>query len=247
MNLFGSETKIKDIRTKEKKSAQKWLADTLREPTPTVPTQGVAGLSAAEQQAQQLLGQYADSTPEGMDVLRGFTTAETGGITPEIQALLDEVLQAGQQETARVGRKVQLSGAGRSSTGTDMLGRSVEQTQRNMMNVALPYIMEAREQAENRKLTSAQLLASLGESSMLNRLTALSTTGSLPRMIEQLQKDAEFAQQMTQMNFPYEQQAQLAAILSGSQGDYSVTQEPSLFSQAAPLIGDFAKLFIGSK
>ncbi len=237
MSLFGSKTKVKDIRTKEKKSAQQWLEETLRSPTPTIPTQGVAGMSEAEQMAQSLLGQYAGSTPEGMDVLRGFTTAQGGGgITPEIQALLDEVLQTGQQETARVGRKVQLAGAGRSSTGTDALGRSVENTQRNMMNVALPYIMQAKEQAENRKLTAAQALATLGESSMLNRLNALSTTGSLPRMLEQLQKDAEYAAAMQQINFPYQQQASLAAILSGSQGDYSITQEQSLFSQMSPLI-----------
>jgi hypothetical protein len=143
-----------------------------------------------------------------------------------------------------MGRKVQIAGAASTSAGRDVLGQSVQDTQRNMMNVALPYLTQAKENAENRKLTAAQALATLGESSMLNRINALSTTGALPRIIEQLQKDAEYARAMTQINFPYQQQAGIAGMLLNAPAQTAVTGgEPSLFSQLSPAIGMLGGLF----
>jgi hypothetical protein len=245
VGLFtSSKKKIKDVRTPETKAAATWALNTLRSPTPDFPTQDIAQLTPAEQQAQDLVGGYARSSPEGLDVLRGMTTATGGGMTPELQGLIDEVMEKGQQETNRMGRKVQIAGAARTSAGRDVLGRSVQDTERNIMNVALPYLTQAKENAENRKLTAAQALATLGESSMLNRINALSTTGALPRIIEQLQKDAEYAKAMQQINFPYQQQAGIAGMLLNAPAQTAVTGgEPSLFSQLSPAIGMLGGLF----
>jgi len=248
--FVGSEKKANVLRTPYQEGAEEVLWQLMGRPMPEYPTQGVAPMSEAEQMAQGLVKEYAGTAPEGMDVLRQATTASSDLMArPETQALIQTILQQGQQETNRMGRKIQLAGAGRSSTGADVLGRSVEDTQRMVLSTLMPYMLDYEQSVEGRRLGAATTLANLGETSMLNRINALSTTGALPRTLEQLSKDADYARKMQQINFP-QQQAALAGQILNAQLPIAVTGgEPSDFSQISGglggVIGGILKMFAG--
>lgn len=230
-DLFKGTTDIQDIRSPERKKADKFLAGLLGQGTPELPTEEVAGMSQAEQLAQKLVGQYGASEPEGLDTLRGIT-GESDDILqdPSIKALLDVLDKRGSLESNRLSRSLTLRGV-TGGSGRDALGRGLQDVQNNILATLAPYA----EASKNRKVSAAQILNQLGESSVLNRLNALGTTGALPRILEQLQKTAQYTQAMRKVLFPYEELAGVAGTLTNSQGDNVITQTPSILQQLAPL------------
>lgn len=227
------EPKVKELRTPEAVESSKKALGIANAPIPNYPTAPVAGLSDLERQAGELAGKYGTSTPEGFDYLRSIIE-DTGDFTenPEIKALMDKVRRAGEEETNRVGRSLQMRGGATSSPGRDILGRSVEDTQSNILAALAPYAEAER----GRKSSAAQALASLGENATLNRLNALSTQGALQRNLEQLRQQAGYERKMKELNFPYEVQAPMYARVAGMPVDWSVTQDPSLMEQIGPLL-----------
>lgn len=239
-SLFGSDPpKAELIRSPRQWSAEKWLSTLLNEQAPQFPTQQVAGLSGPEQMAQGMVTGYATSPTEGLGTLRTAAGASSDVTArPEVQAMIDEIMRYGTQETNRLGRKIQIGGGGRTSGGADMLGQSVQDTQRLILASLLPLF----ESAENRKIGAATTLAGLSENSMLNRINALSTTGALPRMLDQLGKEAQYTREMQQINFPYQTGASIANSILNANSPIAITGgEPSLFSQASPLLGVLMK------
>jgi hypothetical protein len=237
--IFGtSPKKAKSLRTPIQVGAEQTLGNILNAPMPEFPTREIAPMSEAESLAQSMVTEYGATEPAGMETLRSY--AEPGNILdrPEIQAIIQNVLQSGQQETNRLGRTIQLSGAGSSSSGRDVLGRSVEDTQRMILSTLASYL----ESAENRRLGAATSMAGISETGTLNRLNRLSTTGSLSRTLQQMQSDAEYVKMMQQINFPYETQSGIASLILNAQNPMAVTGgSASPFSQASPLIATILK------
>lgn len=235
MGLLSSSTKKVDVRTPEAKSADKWLQSILKQGTPDIPTEQIAGMSDAEKMAQKLVTEYGGGQAEGLDTLRAISQGSTD-ITqdPTIQALMATITKSGSEEANRLNRSLMLRGS-RGSAAQDELGRSVTQTQQSLMSTLAPYA----EAAKNRQMSAAQLLNQLGESSTLNRLNALSTTGSLPRTLQQLQNTANYQKLMTEVLFPYQQGTQVASTIKQG-GQTALSQSPSVLSQVSGLAGAVA-------
>ncbi|MDH4178874.1 MAG: hypothetical protein OEV33_00060 [Armatimonadota bacterium] len=230
--FFEPEIKEKDLRSDVQKYAQDWLVNLLKE-TPQFPAEQVAGMSPAEQLAQQMLMSWAGTEPEGLGTLRDYAGGENILDRPEIQGIINEVLQRGNEMAQRLGRGLQLRGAGTSSGAQEALGRSTTETQQALLATLAPYLQSA----ETRRLGAAQALAGLSESGKLNRLNALSTTGSLPRQLEQLANSAEFNRAMNQLMFPYTTQAEAAKAAATAPRDVMVYTKGSTWSQIAPAVG----------
>lgn len=240
MGFFKSKEKLKDTRNAEAKSADQWMAELLKSDNPEIPTEQIAGMSDAEKLAQELVMGYGSKEAEGLDTLRSMAGASDNVLDdPTITALMDVIGKRGDQTANRLNRSLMLRG-GTGGAGRDMLGRSVSDTQNEMLSTLAPYAS----QAKDRKMNAAQLLASLGESSTLNRLNALSTTGSLPRTLQQMQNAASYNQTMNQILFDYQQKAPIASTLSNSQ-PLTMVQTPSMFSQVAPLLGTAVGAAVG--
>ena len=176
---------------------------------------------------------YGRSEMEGLPTLREYAAGGNILERPEIQAILNEVMREGGEMANRLGRGLQLRGGATSSGAADALGRSTTQTQQALLATLAPYLQGA----ETRRLGAAQSLAGLSESGMLNRLNALSTTGSLPRQLEQLRNVAGYNQQMAHTMFPYTYGMEAAKTLSGSGEPYMAYTKPSTWSQIAPAVG----------
>lgn len=234
MGLFNSSIKLKDTRTPQAKWADQYLTDLLGQ-NPKIPEEQIAEMSDAERLAQEMVGEYGRSEAEGLDTLRGITR-ESDDITqdPTISALLDVIGKKGDLAANRLSRSMMLRG-GRGGAGRDVLGRQVTDTQKEMLSSLAPYA----ESAKQRKMSAAQILNNLGETSTLNRLNALSTTGSLPRTLQQMRNSANYNRLMQEVMFPYQQKADVASRIKQG-GQMAVTQSPSLFSQVAPLVGQVA-------
>lgn len=240
MGLFSAKTKLKDVRTREAKSADQYLNALLKQGTPKFPEEQVAGMSEAEQLAQELLRGYGQREGEGLSTLREMAGASDNILEdPTITALMEVIGKRGNQTANRLSRSLMLRG-GRGSAGRDMLGRAVTETQNEMLSTLAPYATQRRQQ----KLTAAQMLNTLGEGSTLNRLNALSTTGSLPRTLEQMKNSANYQKLLQQVLFPYQQGLNVAGTIKKG-GQMAVEQSDSLFSQLAPVLGMAAKAIPG--
>ena len=242
MGLFSSSDSKIEI-PKQVKTGMDFMADLLGT-APTIPTQQIAGLSDSELQAQQALSQLlgTPATGEGYAAASAELMRTIGGIDiqsdPYFGAVSREALAAGQLETNRVGRGLQLTGNLSSTSGRDVLGRSVAQTQSNVANALAPYAEAER----GRQFASAGQLAgldALSQEMLMNQINMGATVGAQPRLIEQAGADAEFRQQLQQVLFPYEVQGGIASNLVSGGGQFATVSggDPSLFSQIAPVLG----------
>lgn len=224
-DFFKSKTKVKTLQTPQEAKARGFLASLMDTPQ-DIPTEQIAGLSAAEQQAAGLAQQFGATTPEGLGALRDIA-GDTSSFaqSPSGRALLEEVTRIGQEETGRVGRSMQLRGGASSTTGRDVLGQSVADTQRNLLATLAPYELQ---QQQNR-ITAAQALQATGDSAVLNRLNALSQTGAVERQLQQLQLSAEHARKMQQIQQP----VMAAQSLLSMPAQQAVVQSKSQFAQIA--------------
>lgn len=234
LNIWGKLRKQPDpeeLITPEKRRATAFIEQLYQKPTPSFPTAPVAGLSDLQKKAGAMTEEYAGRGVEGADYLRSIL-AESGDITeiPEYKAILSKVFEQGNLMTNRLGRSLQMRGGMPSSTGRNILGRSVEETQAGAVSALAPYAA----QEKGRKVSAAESLAGLSETATLNRLNALSTQGALERQLEQLRQSAEYEKMMRELNYPVDVQAKLAMGLLGLPTEW--TQEPSLMEQLAPLI-----------
>ena len=224
-DFFKSKTKTRVLQTPQEKKARGFLAGLIDTPQ-NLPTEQIAGLSEAEQQAAETARQFGASQPGGVNTLQSFLDEDPSfSQSPSGQALIEQVTRIGQEETGRVGRSLQTRGGGSSTTGRDILGQSVQDTQRNILATLAPF--EA--QRASQRITAAQALQATGDSATLNRLNALSQTGAVERQLEQLQLSAEFARKSQQAMQPI----QASQTLLGSPAQQAVIQSKSTFAQIA--------------
>lgn len=144
---------------------------------------------------------------------------------PEVQAIIFETKQAGDLLANRLGRALQASGNITSTTGRDVLGRAVTDVQKSLTSSLAPFAAEER----RRRTSLIPVLESLGL-----------TQEERERGFSQAELNAlfqqEFAesQQLQSFTIPLlrsviqDQPAQQPVVTPGS---------PSLFQQAAPIIG----------
>ena len=225
-NWFNASTRKIDTRTPEAEQADEFLAGLLGRADPNIPSEKIAGMSDAEKLAQQIAQGYGESQPEGLDAIRSLIEQDTGDITkdPTFASILDVLDKRGARETNRTARGLMTRGV-TGGVGRDALGRSVTDVNNNILATLAPYV-EAR---KNRAFSGAQALNNLGESSVLNRLNALSTVGSLPRQLEQLNNSAQYQALMQQILFPYTTKASVASGISRQ--PMTLEQSPSEFAQ----------------
>lgn len=232
MGLFSSNVEIEQIPlTPQQKKAREYMENLLFSGTPDIPTAGVAGMSAAEAQAQGILTNYLSAPPRGyeagMDYLERTLAGEYDPRTSQFYGGLRE--QSRMEEAAAVADLRRGSQAGgmyysepsmraegelraRYGASRDVILGSLYESERNRMAGAVPQMMEYGQ------IPARQAAAGM-------------TYGALPRQIDQAGEDARYNMLMQRIMFPYTQGTQMAGQLWGMKPDYYVSESPSTFSQ----------------
>ena len=176
-----------------------------------MPTRDVAGMSAAEQQGQGILGQ----------ILGGGAFADPR-TSPLYQGLRQESLAEEERAASSLKRRQQGSGMLHSSTGAQSEGRLRGDYSNSRMSL-LGGLYEKERDRDN----------------PYTRMAAAAQYGALPRQIEQERANAGYQSAMGNVLFPYQQQAGIAGQLLNYQPWYQPQQysEPSGFAQLAGPVG----------
>ena len=186
--------------------------------TPELPTQGIAGMSQAEQLGQgQLMGILAGEA---------FQDPRT---SPLYQGLRAESMAQEQAGADQLRRRAQLGGAAMSSGAFGAESRY----RQGMANSRLSQLgqLYAAERARDNPYT---------------RMAAASQYGQLPRALEQAQMDAQHQSQLANMMFPYTEQANIASALMGhSPNMYQKAGSSSTFGSMLPILGMAAGAALG--
>ncbi len=252
MGLFSSSSKkVKFVEPAASAEARKELVARGKESV-AFPTRQIADLSDSEleveRQTQALLG--AGPSPEReavlQETLRMATTATDVANLPELQAILADITERGEIEANRLGRGLQLRGSIGSTPGRDILGRKLTDVQRSLVGAAAPFLSEAR-QLKAQAGQDVSTIVGQREGETLNRLGLGGAVGSLRRNISQAKLDAPLEQALRDIEFRFQIQPGLLANALVTPEATITGGGPSLFSQAAPLIGTVTGAVIGGK
>ncbi len=186
-----------------------------------------------EQQARdQVFGGPSETTQRGIDLTAAAAEQTDPLEDPTIKALIAEATRIGQEETGRVGRAVQISGNLGSTTGRDVLGRSVGATQERIIAAASPLISQKLGITERARLD----ITGLTERLETQRASFGGAVSNLRRGITESKSAAQIEKFITDLNIRFGLQANL---LSGQTNRETLITggDPSLLTQAAPLIG----------
>ena len=220
-------------------TARDFLENLILAGSPDFPVQQIADLSELEQIAIALATDFANA---GVPADRQFTIDELTRIItgptditqlPEIEALINEVVNEGNLIANRLGRGLRLSGNLSSSGGRDTLGRSVTDTQQALLSGLAPFAAGER----GRRLSALDLLENItraNQSDVINRIQVAGQAGQVPRQIEQAGFDAEFSAQLQELLFPTTNLLPVAQTILGNEPGLIVSGGgPSVFSQIA--------------
>ena len=237
MGLFSSgKSKVEFKESAQSAAANKRLK-ALGEESVAFPTRQIADLTDTEleverQAIERLETGPSELTQRGLDLTAAAAEQTDPLQDPTIKSLIAEATRIGQEETGRVGRSVQIRGGLGSTTGRDVLGRSVGQTQERIIAAASPLISQKLGITERARTN----LIGAEEGLETNRLSLGSAVGGLRRRIKQAKFDADIEKFITDINFRFGAQAN---VLKGQIDKTPVVSggDPSLFSQAAPILG----------
>lgn len=246
MGLFSSgSTKVKvvDPLAPQKTSAADWLQNLLNQPTPSIPTRQISGMTETEQQGQQILSGMASAGlpsiyTQGQDVLSKIL-AEPTDITalPEYKAIISSVGKETSEAVNQVLRRMQISGMETSSPQGKAVGKEISAGGERMLAELAPLAENER----NRRLQALGLAgdyATTGQNLQTQILGAIQQYGALPRELDQAQKDAMLQQMMMKILFPYQYGGNIASSILGGSVDTAVQPgDPSIMTQIAPLLG----------
>ena len=240
MSIFGdffkSDIESVDQRNPQAVEADKFLASQLNRDPADFPRRQVAGLSENEQLAGGIAKNFGTSKPEGTEVLRGVANQSANILEdPSIKALLEELQGHGELESNRLARGLMIRGQ-TGGVSADALGRGQADIQRNTLAALAPYASQRTSQ----RVSAADTLSRLGDSSTLSRINALSVTGGLERQIEDMQNEADYQRYVQQIEFP----ANIASGLSRSTPQQLVSQ-PSDFETFTNLAKPAAGAYLG--
>lgn len=181
-------------------------------PLPNVPLQGIAG-ATPETPETALAKETATELIQSKDIFE----------LPEVQAIIQQVTQAGDLLANRISRSLQASGNITSTSGRDVLGRAVSDVQ-GTLTASLAQFAQAE---RDRRASLIPVLAGLGLSEE-----------ERDRILAQAELDALFQQQETEAFLPLTFQLPFLSAAAGGNVPSVVTgSQPSGFSQISGLIG----------
>lgn len=194
----------------------------------------IADMTPAEKMAYQAvvdwMGGGLSGVDEAINAVRGFLNADLSPKNiPGLAGLFKKAEELGASLMGKKKRGLAITGnlPSESSAGTKTYGRLWQDIMNEFITSAYPYY----QQFINAKLSAPERLANLVTGDITNRIGAATTTGSLPRMIQQMINDAIFeAKQKTQM-FPYTFTAPYAQNVMG-QNRYAWNSGQPVVSEA---------------
>lgn len=188
-------------------------------------------LAIEEQARQQVIGGPSELTQRGIDLTAAAAEQTDPLQDPTIKALIAEATRIGQEETGRVGRAVQIRGGLGSTTGRDVLGRSVGETQERIITAATPLISQKLGITERARKD----ITGLTERLETERAGFGSAVSNLRRSIKESKSAATIEKFINDINTRFGLQADL---LKGQINRETLITggDPSLLTQAAPLI-----------
>lgn len=212
------------------------------------PTRQIADLTDTELEVERQAQARLEQGPSELTQLGLDLTAEAARGTdpledPTIKALIAEATRIGQEETGRVGRAVQIRGGLGSTTGRDVLGRSVGATQERVIAAASPLISQKLGITERARTG----LIGAEETLEAGRLGLGGAVGALRRSIKQEKFDADINKFIRDINFRFGTQAGLlqstlvspTPVVTGG-GPSEFQKAASIASQVAPVVAGFS-------
>lgn len=247
MGLFGSEkSEIEFVESAQSKRAgaelEKRGTESIAFPTRQVADLTEIELKIEEQARAQVFGGPSELTQRGIDLTAAAAEQTDPLQDPTIKALIAEATRIGQEETGRVGRAVQIRGALGSTTGRDVLGRSVGQTQERIISAVSPLISQKLGITERARTD----IIGLTEGLEVNRASFGGAVSALRRSIVGAKSAADIEKFINEINLKFGPQANILQSLR-DKTPVITGGDPSLFSQAAPIIGDIASALILKK
>lgn len=219
MGFLTEDIKLKPVpRTPESLAGGEYLTQLLRR-SPAIPTQQIAGLTPVEQAIMQYLPQYLASAGTSGDLALGeYSKILTGGYDP----LTSPAYEGFRQEAERLKKEGVTSLRQRAQLGGMLESTSAAAQEAGFINQANSQILQALgqlfEAERGRKMQAAQGIQS-AEGQKLANVAAIGGIAGTERSIEQMRNDAMYQQLLTQIMFPYQQQAQIASTMMGSKYD----------------------------
>jgi hypothetical protein len=198
---------------------------------PVAPTRQIAGTPDLTR-GQQL------ASASAIDLLKPQENIDISQ-TPEFQAVLKEAIDAGNLLTNRVGRSIQIGGAATSSTGRDVLGRTVSDVQSGITSALAPFAESQRNRAVAERSRIQNLIPQIENIDVAR--------GGRTQETAQAGLDAKFNQELRQRQELDARIELLKSIISTQPGfaPTKVSGDPGFIEQAgsiASLIGAFSKL-----
>lgn len=248
MGLFSSPKKeVGFEEPKLSKEARKELVARGKESI-EFPTRQIADLTPAELEVErQAIARLEEGPSEltrlGLDLTREAAIGTDPLQDPTIKALIAEATRIGQEETGRVGRGVQIRGGLGSTTGRDILGRSVGQTQERVIAAVSPLISQKLGITERARTG----LIGAEESLEAGRLGLGGAVGALRRSIQQSKFAADIEKFVNDINFRFGTQANILQstltspipVVTGG-GPSELQKVSGAISQLAPFVGGFS-------
>ncbi len=244
MGLFSSKkSKVEFTESAQSKRAgtelEKRGTESISFPTRQVSDLTEIELKIEEQARRQVFEGPSETTQRGIDLTAAAAEQTDPLEDPTIKALIARATEIGQEETGRVARGIQIRGGLGSTAGRNLLGRSVEQTQAGVIAAASPLISQKLGITERARTD----ITGLTERLEVNRATFGGAVSNLRRGIAGAQSAADIEKFINDINFRFGTQANILKSLRDKTPVIS-GGDPSLFSQAAPIIGDIASAFI---
>jgi hypothetical protein len=221
MGLFTKDEKINILpQSEESKAGSAYLQKLLGQQTPDIPQQQVAGMTAMEKAINSYLPQYLASSGESADMARGIYGDILSGSNYNQQA--DQLKKDYEWSSAgglnELRRRANMGGMLDSTNAIGQEQNYLNQGQSTLMN----QLNSLREQDTNKKLTAAKGIQDT-ESQQLQNVAAVGALAKNERDIEQQQNNALYQRLMTQIMFPYQQQAEIANSLLNYKNEYVTT------------------------
>lgn len=240
--LFGSEEKgggFKEIPLSEsQKFSDKWLWGLLKRIETFAPRQ-IAGLTPAERGAVGIAEKTVSGGIPGVkEAQQVLTKRMTGDVekVPGLEGLFAKTRELGANLLGSTKRGLAMTGnlPSESSRGARIYGRTGQDIMNELVTAAFPFYS----QGLAAKYAAPGQLASLGMQDVSMRTGIGTTTGALPRQIQQSIFDAIQEAVRTTQTFPYQAQAPIAQNIM-AEGRYAYQPpfiDPSIFMQIASAI-----------
>jgi len=228
--MFGKEKELEEspwVKKGRKRLYELGIGD-----QPAQPLRQIAPMPEVGELARLLgLSYMGQGTPQlrtmaEQETMRQFREPVDPLRLPEVRGLMDIIGEQGRLEANRLRRGLQLGGMEASTTGRDVLGRSVTGTQTRMASAVAPYLTEYRRQRTELP-ERAEYLARAGEGATMAKAGFGAEMSDWERALQQAKLDAMLEQAIRELAFKYQIQPNLllqmmsespALITGGEQG-----------------------------